>query len=184
MSLEEGGPMWNSCNASRWFVHAYVVVVLLSFGSLAPAQTNHETKEGDRAPYFSIQADSGKHIAPTAFGGKLLVVNFWETACAPCVQELPSLTSFARKFKSLGVVVVAISGDEDAEKYRRFLTGHHVGLNTYRDSSRKIGESFGTYVFPETYVIQDGVVVRKVVGAIDWTGDETGSFVRGRLARR
>jgi cytochrome c biogenesis protein CcmG, thiol:disulfide interchange protein DsbE len=176
--------MRNSCNEYRWIGRACFVVVLLSFGSLAPAQTNHETKEGDRAPEFSIRADSGKNIAPTAFGGKLLVVNFWETACVPCVQELPSLTSFARKFKSRGVVVVAISGDEDAKKYRRFLTDHHVALNTYRDSSRKIGERFGKYVYPETYVIQDGVVVRKVVGAIDWTGDETGSFVRGRLANR
>jgi cytochrome c biogenesis protein CcmG/thiol:disulfide interchange protein DsbE len=176
--------MRNSCNISRRIERACVVVLMLSFGSLAPAQTSHETKEGDRAPDFSIQADSGKRIAPTAFGGKLLVVNFWETACVPCVQELPSLTGFARKFKSLGVVVVAISGDEDAGKYRRFLTDHHVVLNTYRDSSRKIGESFGTYMFPETYVIQDGVVVRKVVGAIDWVGDETGSFVRGRLASR
>jgi len=176
--------MRNSCNASRWIGCACVVVLLLSFGSLAPAQTNHETKEGDRAPDFSIRADSGKHIAPTAFGGKLLVVNFWETACVPCVQELPSLTSFARKFKSRGVVVVAISGDEDAQKYRRFLADHHVVLNTYRDSSRKIGQSFGTYEFPETYVIQDGVVVRKVVGGIEWMGDETGSFVRGRLANR
>lgn len=176
--------MGNPCKVSRWIGRVWVVVALLTFGNLAPAQTNHETKEGDRAPDFSIRADSGKQIAPTAFGGKLLVVNFWETACVPCIQELPSLTSFARKFKSQGVVVVAISGDEDAGKYRRFLADHHVVLNTYRDSSRKIGESFGTYMYPETYVIQDGVVVRKVVGAIDWMGDETGSFVRGRLANR
>jgi len=163
--------------ASRTAGRARIVAALLCFGCLATAQGNPETKEGDRSPNFM-------HITPTEFGGKLLVVNFWETACVPCVQELPSLTSFARKFKSSGVVVAAISGDEDAQKYRRFLTDHHVALNTYRDPSRKIGESFGTYAYPETYVIQDGVVVRKVVGAIDWTGDETGAFVRGRLANR
>jgi hypothetical protein len=57
--------MRNSCNAFRWIGRACVVVLLLSFGSLAPAQTNHETKEGDRAPDFSIRADSGMHIAPS-----------------------------------------------------------------------------------------------------------------------
>lgn len=163
---------------------ATIAAVALFLASSAWAQSNHETKEGDRSPNFSIRADSGKHIAPTDFGGKLLVVNFWETACVPCVQELPSLTKFALKFKSQGVVVVAISADDDADKYRRFLTDHHVALNTYRDPSRKIGGSFGTYVFPETYVIQNGVVVRKVVGGIDWSGDETTSFVRARLAGR
>jgi peroxiredoxin len=169
---------------SRSAVRIFIGAVVFLFGSLAWAQANHETKEGDRPPDFSLKADSGKHITPTKFGGKMLVVNFWETACVPCVQELPSLTSFARKFKADGVVVVAVSGDEDAEKYRRFLTDHHVNVNTYRDPSRKIGGSFGTYAYPETYVIQNGLVVRKVVGGIDWMGDETASFVRGRLANR
>lgn len=168
------------CIVSR----AAISAVAFFLASSAWPQINHETKEGDLAPSFSIQSDSGKRITPTVFGGKLLLVNFWETACIPCVQELPSLTKFAGKFKSRGVVVVAISGDDDAEKYRHFLTDHHVVLNTYRDPSRKIGESFGTYAYPETYVIQNGVIVRKVVGGIDWSGDETTSFVRGRLAGR
>lgn len=172
------------CLASRTAERASVVVALLCIGCLAWAQENHETKEGDRPPNFSIKAENGKQITPTKFGGKLLVVNFWETACVPCVQELPSLTSFARKFKSQGVVVVAISGDEDAEKYRRFLTDHHVVLNTYRDPSRQLGKTFGTYAYPETYVIQDGIVVRKVVGALDWMGDEPGAFIRGRIQSR
>lgn len=170
--------------APRSVAHIFIGALVFLFGCLAWAQTNHETKEGDRAPDFSVKADSGKRITPAKFGGRMLVVNFWETACVPCVQELPSLTSFARKFKGEGVVVVAISGDEDAAKYRRFLTDHHVILNTYRDPSRKIGGSFGTYAYPETYVIQNGLVVRKVVGGIDWMGDETASFVRGRLASR
>lgn len=154
-----------------------VVLELLGWG-----QTGYAPKEGDLAPEFSITTDDGKHITSTNFGGSLLVLNFWETACTPCVKELPSLGGFARKFRPEGVVVVAVSGDEDVVKYRDFLSDHHVVVETHRDPSRRISKSFGT--FPETYLIQDGRIVRKVVGRIDWMGDDIASFVRTRLTRK
>src|SRR5215469_17436361 len=129
-----------------------MIAAALLFGSgMANAQGGAELKEGDRAPDFSIITDGGKHISASAFGGKLLVVNFWETSCVPCVKEMPSLSDFARRFRSEHVVVVAISGDEDAQKYRRFLRDHGIALETYRDPARRISRSFGTHLFPETY---------------------------------
>jgi cytochrome c biogenesis protein CcmG, thiol:disulfide interchange protein DsbE len=147
----------------------------------APAQTD-ALNEGDQAPGFSITTDQGRHISPGAFGGSLLIVNFWETSCVPCVKELPSLSDLARKFQAGGVVVVAIGEDEDAAKYARFLRGRQLALDTYRDPARRIGRSFGTYMFPETYIIQDGRIIRKVVGGIDWMSGDMTSFVRSRLA--
>jgi peroxiredoxin len=146
------------------------------------AQTGRVIHEGDRAPYFSIRSDLGKRVSPGEFGGRMLVLNFWETACVPCIKEMPSLSGFARKFSSEHVVVVAVSGDEDEQKYRRFLSDHRIVLETYRDPGRRISGSFGTTMFPETYLIQDGRVIRKVVGAIDWMNDDITAFVRARLA--
>jgi peroxiredoxin len=97
---------------------------------------------------------------------------------------LPSLSNFARAFRAQGVVAVAVSGDEDPQKYSRFLTDHHVALETYRDPSRQISKSFGTYEFPETYIIQHGQIVRKVVGGINWMSNDTASFIRKRLASK
>jgi peroxiredoxin len=132
----------------------------------------------DRAPDFSVKTDRGTHISTATSRGALLVVNFWETACVPCVKEMPSLADFARRFRSNSVVVVAISGDGDAKKYRRFLRDHRIVLETYRDPHRTISKSFGTYMFPETYIIQDGVIIRKVEGAFDWMSDDIAAFVR------
>lgn len=148
---------------------------------LAALPLTADTWERDRAPAFSITTDQGKHITPTSFGGRLLVLNFWETACVPCVKELPSLSEFARTFPSDGVVVLAVSGDKDHARYRRFLQDHRVELQTYRDPKRQISARFGTHMFPETYLIRDGRIVRRVVGAIDWMGDEIQSFVRAQL---
>lgn len=68
-------------------------------------------------------------------------------------------------------------------QYRNFLSDHHVVVGTHRDPSRRISKSFGTYMFPETCLIQDGRIVRKVVGGIDWMSDDIASFMRTRLAR-
>ena len=150
----------------------------------APAAQNLEIlKASQQSPRFSLKTEQGKLITPTSFGGRLLVVNFWETACVPCVKELPSLVEFARAFRSKGVVVVAVSGDEDGQKYQRFLTDHHVELETYWDPTRRISRAFGTDAFPETYLIQKGRIIGKVVGGADWSGQDIGSFLEERLSR-
>jgi cytochrome c biogenesis protein CcmG, thiol:disulfide interchange protein DsbE len=151
-------------------------------GGIALAQTMPMLDAGGRAPGFSIQTDQGKRISPSAFGGKLLVLNFWETSCAPCVAELPSLTAFAHRFRSDQVIVLAVSADEDPVKYRRFLRDHKIDLQTYRDPTRQISKSFGTDLFPETYMIQDGRIVRKVIGSIDWMNAGITSFVQRLLS--
>jgi peroxiredoxin len=156
--------------------------VLVLVCRFAGAQTDAVPKEGDRAPDFSIATGQGKRISLITSNGGLLVLNFWETSCVPCVAELPSLSAFARRFRSKRVVVVAVSGDEDPEKYSRFLRDHRIVLDTYRDPTRGISKSFGTSMFPETYVIQDGRIIRKVVGGIDWMSNDISSFVHKRLA--
>src|SRR5271169_2306386 len=110
-----------------------VLPMLVLVCGFAQAQTDRAPKEGDRTPDFSITTDRGKRVSPSAFGGSLLVLNFWETSCVPCVKEMPSLNDFARKFRSEHVIVVAVGGDEDAQKYRRFLHDHRIALETYRD---------------------------------------------------
>ena len=166
----------------RLIGHRTIVPALVLVCGFAGAQTDRGPKEGDRAPNFSIRTDQGKRIRPTVPGGSLLVLNFWETSCVPCVAELPSLSAFTRKFRSKHVVVVAVSGDEDARKYGRFLRDHRIVLDTYRDPARRISKSFGTLMFPETYIIKDGRIIRQVVGGIDWMNDDISSFVHRRLA--
>ena len=166
----------------RFIGYRTILPVLVLVCGFAGAQTDGVPKEGDRAPDFSITTDQGKRISPSALPGSLLVLNFWETSCVPCVAELPSLSAFARKFRSKHVVVVAVSGDEDPRKYSRFLLDRKIVLDTYRDPARRISKSFGTFMFPETYIIQNGRIVRKVVGGIDWMNDDISSFVHKRLA--
>jgi cytochrome c biogenesis protein CcmG, thiol:disulfide interchange protein DsbE len=168
--------------SSRFLVTA-ALATALTLSAAPAAQEGEILQMSQQTPRFSFRTEQEKLVTPTSFGGKLLVVNFWETACAPCVKELPSLSEFARAFRSKGVVVVAVGGDEDLGKYQRFLADHHVELETYRDPTRRISRAFGTDAFPETYLIQKGRIIGKVVGGVDWTRQDIGFFVQERLGR-
>ncbi len=137
---------------------------------------------GDTAPGFSITADNGRTISASNFGGRLLVLNFWATWCAPCVEEVPSLDRFSKQMAGSGVVVLGISVDKDPKAYRDFLGRANVSFLTARDPGAKISADYGTFKYPESYIIDSsGRVVQKIIGEENWTDDRMLSYVKSLL---
>ena len=122
---------------------------------------------GDSAPEFSITADNGRTVTLPNFGGKLLVLNFWASWCGPCIQETPSLSQFATTYAPKGVVVLGISVDKDENAYRAFLQRLKPTFLYTREF--KLHEDYGTYMYPETYIIDaKGKVLQKLAEPADW----------------
>jgi len=137
---------------------------------------------GDRAPDFTITADDGRTVSRAGFAGKVLVLNFWATWCPPCVEEMPSLSAFQRTFAGAGVAVVGISVDQDERAYRAFLERMQPAFITARDPAARINADYGTFMYPETYIIgRDGRVAQKVIGKADWMGAGMTGYIRGLL---
>jgi cytochrome c biogenesis protein CcmG/thiol:disulfide interchange protein DsbE len=137
---------------------------------------------GDTAPAFSVTADNGQTITAKQFGGKLLVLNFWATWCPPCIEEMPSLDEFQRQFANSGVVVLGVSVDKDEKAYKRFLSRVKVAFLTTRDPDNKINAEYGTYRFPESYIINsDGKVLMKIISSTNWTDERMLSYVKSQL---
>ena len=135
---------------------------------------------GDTAPEFTVQTDGGRTVSVPNFGGKLLVLNFWATWCPPCVEETPSLSEFAREYAGRGVVVLGISVDKDEKAYRAFLDRFKPAFLTVRES--KSHEDYGTYMYPETYIIDtNGKVLRKYVEPVNWMSPDTISYINSKL---
>jgi cytochrome c biogenesis protein CcmG/thiol:disulfide interchange protein DsbE len=135
---------------------------------------------GTAAPEFTVK-DSDRTVTLSQFKGQILVLNFWATYCAPCVEELPSLVQMQQRMKSKGVTVLAVSIDVDENMYRRFLRDHGVTLLSVRDPDQKSNSLYGTVKIPETYIIdRNGMVRRKFIGAVDWTEPEVVDFI-GKL---
>jgi cytochrome c biogenesis protein CcmG, thiol:disulfide interchange protein DsbE len=136
--------------------------------------------DGDTSPDFSITADNGRVVSMPHFNGKILVLNFWATWCGPCVEETPSLSRFAQQYGDKGVVVLGISVDQSDKAYRKFLDKYKPAFLTVRE--RKLHEDFGTYMWPETYIIgADGKVIKKIAQPIDWMESNTTQFFDGLL---
>jgi cytochrome c biogenesis protein CcmG, thiol:disulfide interchange protein DsbE len=134
------------------------------------------------APEFTVQ-DSDRTVSLNQFRGKIVVLNFWASWCPPCVDELPSLMQLQTALESKGVVVLGVSVDAEAADYQKFLKEHDVNFLTVRDPGEQnrtntgvvapVSSKYGTYRFPETYIIdRDGVLRRKLIGPANFTQPE------------
>jgi predicted transcriptional regulator YdeE/peroxiredoxin len=123
---------------------------------------------GSPAPDFSLES-----VRLSQFRGQVIVLNFWATWCLPCVQEIPSLVEMQRRMKAKGISVIAVSVDVDENAYRQFVRNHNVDLLTVRDPSGKTNAAYGTFKFPESYIIdRKGVIQHKFLVAVDWTDQQ------------
>jgi peroxiredoxin len=135
---------------------------------------------GTAAPDFTVQ-DADRKVTLSELHGKVVVLNFWGTFCAPCVAEMPSLVQMQQRLRSRGVEVLAVSIDTDESAYHKFLKDYKIDLLTVRDGAHKSSDLFGTFMWPETYIIdRNGVVRRKFIGAVDWNTPEVVDFL-GKL---
>jgi peroxiredoxin len=132
---------------------------------------------GTQAPEFVVSYGA-QTVSPSQFRGKTLVLNFWATWCPPCVEEMPSLVQLQHKLKDKNVTVLGVSVDADDAAYKRFIQDHGIDFPTIRDGDHKSTDLYGTFKFPETYIIdKNGIVRRKFIGAVDWTSPEVIDFL-------
>jgi peroxiredoxin len=134
---------------------------------------------GERAPDFTLPVLPQGSLSLHDFGRRVVVLNFWATWCPPCVEETPSLEKFAEQMRSQGVDVVGVSVDQDATALRTFAEQQHLSFPILRDPAQSVANRYGTFKFPETYIIdRNGRVADKLIGAADWQDSRLLTFVQ------
>jgi cytochrome c biogenesis protein CcmG/thiol:disulfide interchange protein DsbE len=157
---------------------------LILLVALVPLLAAVACYSGSRPPHVGASArdfsvkDSDHEVSVNQYRGQIVVLNFWATWCAPCVQELPSMMDMQDRLRGRGVVVLGVSIDVDNDAYHRFLKQRNVNFVTVRDSEQRVAAMYGTTGWPETYVIdRQGVVRRKFVGPVNWSSPEVLQFL-------
>jgi cytochrome c biogenesis protein CcmG/thiol:disulfide interchange protein DsbE len=132
---------------------------------------------GNPAPDFTVQ-DAERKVTLSQYRGQVVVLNFWATWCPPCVEETPSLVQMNNRLKDKGITLLGVSVDVDGDAYNRFIQQHKIDYTTVRDVDQKSNNLYGTFKFPETYIIdRKGVLRRKFIGPVDWNSREITEYL-------
>lgn len=113
-------------------------------------------------PSVSIQPFDGAPIQLSSFKGKSVVVlDFWATWCAPCRTSLPMLAEVAHDFRDRGVVVLAVSDDDDWHTAKQYLQDAKIDLVGVR-GSHQLDQDFLVESLPQTVIVDKNGIVQWV----------------------
>jgi thiol-disulfide isomerase/thioredoxin len=135
---------------------------------------------------FAFIDGAGRRVTLKDLRGKVVVLNFWATWCAPCIREMPSLDRLAARLKGPGFALVALNEDrEGAAKVAPFLA--RLGLKNlplYVDARGAVQRALGVGSLPTTILIDGrGQEVGRLVGPAEWDSPEAVALVRFFIAR-
>jgi cytochrome c biogenesis protein CcmG, thiol:disulfide interchange protein DsbE len=117
---------------------------------------------GAAAPQFDLPSpDAKQKITLAAYAGKVVVVDFWATWCAPCHDSFPAYQRIAEKFGSK-VAVVGISVDEDAAGIPKFAKETGAKFPLAWDDGQVTSKSYQPPTMPTSFIVDRSGIVRFV----------------------
>jgi thiol-disulfide isomerase/thioredoxin len=156
--------------------------------SLARGKVSHFTYTSGRpeAPDISFSDREGRTLSLSDFRGKVLLVNFWATWCAPCREEMPSLDRLQAALGGEDFAVVAIGQDFGGmEKVTAFLdelgTRH---LAAYNEKRARAFRAFGFVGLPGSLLIdREGRQIGRLAGPAEWDSDDALRLIEAEIDR-
>ena len=129
---------------------AFVVVAGSASSAIAPTTP---------APDFSLHAMSGPNMRLKDQRGRVVMVNFWATWCAPCRQEMPHLNHLYQKYRSSGFVLLGVNVDEDSSKAADVVAKLGITFPVLLDADKRVSKLYDLSTMPSTVLIdRDGKV--------------------------
>ena len=136
------------------------------------------------APDFAVTDLDGRAVRLSALRGKVVVLNLWTTWCPPCREEMPSMERLHRQLHDRNFVLLAVSQDEEGRRVvEPFVKELGLSFPVLVDPQRQVGERYGVWGYPETFVIdRNGYVVEHVVGPRDWAAPDEIAALQALIA--
>lgn len=130
--------------------------------------------ERKAAPVLTGTSLTGTRISTSAYRGKVVVVNFWASWCAPCRSEAPALQAVQEKTKSAGVQFVGVNFKDNRNNAQVFVREFHLGYPSIYDQPGETALAFRgdlpPQAVPSTIVVdRQGRVAARIIGETTYT---------------
>lgn len=128
------------------------------------------------APDFSLKSLTGETMTLSKLKGKIVVLNFWFTSCAPCREEMPALNKIKNEFENKGVIFIGLPLD-DALRVSKFLTA--IPFNyTQLPGAGKVHAAYKVTTCPASVVIDKN----GIINFIQITGQDVSSTLPAAIS--
>ncbi|MEM7608700.1 MAG: TlpA disulfide reductase family protein [Myxococcota bacterium] len=151
--------------------------------TLLVSASAYALRQGARAPEIGLRDTDGNMLRLADLRGKVVLVDFWASWCAPCREEIPFLNELQESFGD-DLVVVGVNIDRDESNMRQFMRRTPMEFRVVHDAAGgRVAERYEPPRMPSSYLIDQRGIVRHVfAGYRASDGDEIRSRVR-RLVR-
>lgn len=175
----------NTCSSNRLYLCArsrsvprttarlLATVLLVGMGSANGAEA---LREGAAFPALTEYALEGRL---PELGGKVVLVDFWASWCAPCKKSFPSLDTLYQQYAAAGFEIAAVSVDDSAKAMRRFLKTNPVSFPVVRDAEKRLVSDVKVQAMPTSFLLDRQGVVRAVHNGFH--GEETEEQLRAEI---
>lgn len=140
---------------------------------------------GDTAPAFTLSDPDGRAVRLSDFSGRVVVIDFWATWCAPCKESTKEFEALHRKFKDRGVVMVGISMDKGADAsatVKKYAQENGVSYVMLMDDGT-VSDAYGVRNIPATYILNKGhVLVKTYPGYLPGLGERIAKEIESLIS--
>ena len=131
------------------------------------------------APATKLQEYKGELFDLEVYRGRVVVVNFWATWCAPCLKEMPALEKAWKKLREEDIMLVGVNLGDTPRKIKRFLKHRPVSFPILMDIDSDTFEPWQIQRLPTTYVVgPDGRIHFGAIGDRDWNSAQILNTIR------
>lgn len=139
--------------------------VLVAAAALLAASGAHAIDEGVPAPEIKLNDLAGKPVSLSSFKGKVVLVDFFASWCAPCREELPILDKLSKSYREQGLVVLGVNIDNEMSAAQKFLKTVPVSFVVVHDAAKKVAKLYAPPTMPSSYLIdREGRIQRVYKG--------------------
>lgn len=147
----------------------FVLIAGIAIAAMSAFHHFMRVGKGDPAPLFALPSLGNQEIALEGYRGKPVLLHFFATWCVPCIKEFPTLIELQSELTDKGLVVLAISEDEDIPALKGFVDHVKPDFPVLIDMENKVADSYQSYAVPESFLISgEGIVLWRHTGPGKW----------------